>query len=131
MTWTTTAAWDVLVVNRDSPAYLLMNRTEAGNWARFRLLDRQGADVPGAVVLATVGSRRIRRDAAPSSSYLASHDPRIHVGLGEFAFARDVAVRWPGGTVERFGDFPAGTGAVLARGRGVANNGGEGAENSP
>ncbi|MDE0006819.1 MAG: VCBS repeat-containing protein, partial [Gammaproteobacteria bacterium] len=49
---------DVLVVNRDSPAYLLMNRTSSGNWARFRLLDSQGADVPGAVVLATVGSRR-------------------------------------------------------------------------
>ena len=122
---------DILVVNRDSPAYLLMNRTAAGNWTRFRLLDSQGADVPGAVVLAMVGSRRIRRDAAPSSSYLAAHDPRVQIGLGEFRFARDVAVRWPGGTVERFGDFAAGTSAVLARGKGAAANATAGVENSP
>ncbi|MXY54220.1 MAG: hypothetical protein F4Y86_17055, partial [Gammaproteobacteria bacterium] len=122
---------DVLVVNRDSPAYLLMNRTSSGNWARFRLLDSQGADIPGAVVLATVGSRRVRRDATPSSSYLASHDPRVHIGLGQFAFARNVVVRWPGGTVERFGDFPAGASAVLARGRGATDNATEGVQNSP
>ena len=116
---------DLLVVNRDGPAYLLMNRTEAGNWARFRLLDSQGADVPGAVLL-TVGNRRIRRDSAPSASYLASHDPRVHVGLGQSSFARDVSVRWPGGMVERFGDFPAGTSAVLERGKGAASNEAEG-----
>lgn len=122
---------DLLVVNRDSPAYLLMNRTEAGNWARFRLLDSRGADVPGAAVFATVGTRRIRRDSAPSSSYLASHDPRIHVGLGQSAFARDLSVRWPGGTVERFGDFPAGASAVLERGRGAASDRAGGGEISP
>ena len=122
---------DLLVVNRDAPAYLLMNRTEAGNWARFRLLNEQGADVPGAVLLATVDTRRIRRDSAPSSSYLTSHDPRMHIGLGEAPFARDVAVRWPGGAVERFGDFPAGTNAVLVRGTGVAGGAGPAARNSP
>ena len=86
---------------------------------------------PGAAVFATVGARRIRRDSAPSSSYLASHDPRIHVGLGQSSFARDISVRWPGGAVERFGDFPAGASAVLERGRGAASDGAGGGEISP
>ena len=113
---------DLLVVNRDAPAYLLMNRTGGGNWARFRLVDERGADVPGAVLMATVGTRRIRRDASPSASYLASNDPRVHVGLGEWDAAKSVAVRWPDGTVEEFGDFPAGASVVLRRGHSASGN---------
>ena len=114
---------DLLVVNRDGPAYLLMNRTSAGNWVRFRLLDDSGADAHGATLMATAGDRRIRRDVAPSASYLASHDPRVHLGLGESALARDVAVRWPDGTMERFGDFHAGATVILHRGGSAAGDG--------
>ncbi len=66
----------------------------------------------------TVGSRAIRRDVRAASSYLASNDPRVHVGLGQEAVVRNVTVRWPDGARERFGDLPADRIAVLSRGSG-------------
>ena len=51
-------------------------------------------------------------------SYLASNDPRVHVGLGSESAARNVIVRWPDGVQESFGDVAADRMAVLRRGAG-------------
>ena len=53
-------------------------------------------------------------------SYLASNDPRVHVGLGQETAARGVIVRWADGTREAFGDLQVDGIAVLQRGRGHA-----------
>ena len=84
----------------------------------FRVLDEHRRDALGAGVTMTVGSRTIRRDVRAASSYLASNDPRVHVGLGAETTVRNVAVRWPDGVRERFGDMPADRIAVLLRGSG-------------
>ena len=110
---------DLVVANRDAPPYVLMNRASRGQWARFRVLSRHGSDVPAATVTATVGEARQRRDVQPSASYLASSAPSAHFGLGEHAEARDVAVIWPGGAREAFGDFPAGRTHTLREGDGT------------
>ncbi len=100
---------DMLVVNRDGPAYLLINRTPARpNWVRFRVLTASGRDAHGATVSVRVGERRIHRDVQPAASYFASNDPRVHFGLGERSRVTEVSVRWPGGAVQTFGDFEAG-----------------------
>ena len=109
---------DLVVVNRDAPAYLLVNRATRGNWARFRVLDASGRDAHGAIVSATVNTTRMRRDVQPSASYLASSDPRVHFGLGTETETRDVVVRWPGGEEEAFGDFGQGTTHELRQGHG-------------
>ncbi len=109
---------DLVVANRDAPAYLLMNRARRGNWVRFRVTAR-GRDAHGATVSALIGERRASRDVQPSASYLASSDPRVHFGLGSASGVQDVVVRWPGGTPEAFGDYPAGTDRELRRGGGV------------
>ncbi len=113
---------DLLVVNRDAPPYLLMNRVhDRGNWLRFRVVTDSGRDAYGAVVSALVGTRRVFREVDPEGSYLASSDPRPHFGLGAETALRDVKVRWPSGprpAVEAFGDFKAGRTVVLQRGRG-------------
>ena len=96
---------DLLVVNRDGPAYLLMNRAPRGNWVRFRVLTASGRDAHGATVSARVGERRVHRDVQPAASYFASNDPRVHFGLGDHAEVTDVAVRFPGGVEQAFGDF--------------------------
>ena len=49
-------------------------------------------------------SRKITPD-----SYLSSSDARLHVGLGTRTQADSVEVRWPNGTVQRFGAMPANT----------------------
>ena len=114
---------DLLVVNRDAPPYLLMNRApNRGSWVRFRALDGK-RDAHGATVSIAFGETRIFRDVQVASSYLAANEPHVHFGLGRLpadAFVRDVRVRWPGGALEAFGDFPAGSVGVLRRGHGKA-----------
>ena len=110
---------DLLVVNRDAPPYLLMNRVAArGHWIRFRVLDRQGRDAHAATVSAQVGTRRAYRDVQPASSYLSSNDPRVHFGLGAEQQIADVTVQWPDGEQESFGDFAGGRTVTLRQGAG-------------
>jgi len=111
---------DVVVANRDGRPYLLHNIVGArGNWVMFRVVDAHGRDALGAELTMTVGSRVIRRDVRAAYSYLASNDPRVHIGLGQETRVRAVMVRWPDGAQERFGDFDAGKIVVLRRGGGV------------
>lgn len=110
---------DLLVVNRDAPPYLLMNRVAGrGNWIRFRVRVREGRDAHGASVSALVGSKRLHRRVQPEGSYLSSNDPRVHFGLGAEAAVQDVTVRWPSGGLETFGAFNAGRVVELREGSG-------------
>ena len=109
-----------MVVNRDSRAFLLHNVVQPrGHWVMLRVLEEHGRDALGAEVTMTVGSRTIRRDVRAALSYLASNDPRVHVGLGErddgTECHRQVAGRRDR---ERFGDLQADRIAVLRRGSG-------------
>ncbi len=113
---------DLLVANRDAAPYLLMNRVASrGDSVRFRVLTGAGRDAHGALVSARIGGRRLQRAVQPASSYLASHEPVAHFGLGAVRAAADVLVTWPGGHREAFGDFPvpaSGETIVLRRGAG-------------
>jgi hypothetical protein len=110
---------DIVVVNRDGRPFLLHNVvTPRGHWITFRVVEDHGRDAFGAQVTATVGGRTIRRDVRAAYSYLASNDPRVHIGLGQEATVRDVTVRWLDGTHETFGDMPADRIGVLRRGGG-------------
>jgi hypothetical protein len=110
---------DVLVVNRDAPAHLLLNRVpRRGRWISFRVLSEQGRDALGAELSFSLGERRLTRTVKAAYSYLASNDPRVHVGLGEATGVSDVRVLWLDGKAERFGDFEAESLVVLRRGEG-------------
>lgn len=99
---------DILVVNRDAAPHLLHNAVrERGHWITFRVLDRHGRDALGAELRVTVGQRTVRRDVRAGYSYLASSDPRVHVGLGRDRHVSSVIVRWPDGRNETFGPFEA------------------------
>ena len=113
---------DLVVINRDAPAYVLMNRANRGDWARFWVRTASGRDAHGATVSATVGGRRLNRDVQPSASYLASNDPRAHFGVGGESGVRNVVVRWPGGAEEAFGDFRVGNNHELRQGEGLASH---------
>ena len=107
-------------MNRDSRPFLLHNVVKPrGHWTMLRVLEEHGRDALGAVVTMNVGSRTIRRDVRAALSYLASNDPRVHVGLGQESVARSVTVRWPDGARESFGDVPADRITILRRGSGV------------
>jgi enediyne biosynthesis protein E4 len=110
---------DIVVSNRDAKPYLLHNVVkDRGHWVMFRVLDEHGRDALGAELTMMVGSRSVRRDVRAAYSYLASNDPRVHVGLGKETAVRDVSVRWPDGARERFGDVAADRIVVVRRGTG-------------
>jgi hypothetical protein len=111
---------DVLVVNRDGPAYLLHNAVEPrGRWIRFQVVER-GRAALGATLRLRVGERRVTRTVMSGYSYCAASDPRVHVGLGQVTRVEDVTVQWPDGAVESFGGFEAERDVRLERGTGRA-----------
>jgi len=112
-------AVDVLVVNRDGPAHLLLNRTAPrGNWIALRVLTAGGRDALGAEVRIRVRGRTVTRRVRSAYSYCAANDPRVHVGLGDAGAVEDVTVRWVDGHVESFGPRDAGRVWELSRGAG-------------
>jgi hypothetical protein len=91
---------DVLLAVNGGPALLLQNvAPRRGRWLVVRAVDSRGADVLGAEVTVSAGGRRWTRRVVPAQSYLSSHDPRLHFGLGDAAVV-DVRVRWPDGEEE-------------------------------
>lgn len=107
---------DIVVVNRDGPAYLLRNIiADRGLWIMFRVIDEHGRDAIGATVSLTIGDRTITRDVRTAYSYCAANDPRIHVGLGQATTVQDVTVRWVDGTLQQFGCFDADQSVTLMR----------------
>jgi hypothetical protein len=113
-------ALDLLVVNRDGPAQLLLNRVPSrGGWIAFRVREKSGADALGSVLTLELAGKRLRRDVSAAFGYLSSHDPRVHVGMGSSARVDSVEVRWTDGTSERFGAFEAGRVHELRRGQGT------------
>ena len=107
---------DLILCSVGGPARVYRNMVpNRGHWIKFRVLDEHRRDALGAELTMTVGSRTIRRDVRAAYSYLASNDPRIHVGLGNETLARNVAVRWPDGSRQRFGDVNADRIVTLAR----------------
>jgi enediyne biosynthesis protein E4 len=107
---------DVVVVNRDAPAYVLRNLVpNRGHWVTFRVLDEHRRDAIGATVTLKAGDRTITRDVQVAYSFLSSNDPRVHVGLGTTTRVTNVSVKWPDGQVQSFGDFPVDRIVTLSR----------------
>jgi hypothetical protein len=112
---------DILVVNKDGPAHLLLNRAPGrGSWIRFRVVSESGADALGALVSLRVGERELVRRVRSDGSYCATSDPRVHFGLGALARVDEVLVRWVDGREEAYGPFETGREWRLARGAGRA-----------
>ena len=108
---------DIVIVNRDASVHILRNVVkDRGHWILFRVREKSGRDAIGAVVTATVGDRKIRRDVLSAYSYASANDPRVHLGLGSADRVRDVRVRWADGQGEVFGDFDADQVVELRRG---------------
>jgi hypothetical protein len=99
---------DVLVVNRDAPAYLLINRVpNRGGFLRVRVILESGADALGATVWARFGGHRVSREVRAAYSYQASNDPVAHFGLGSAAKVDGLEVLWPDGRRRCLGEQAA------------------------
>jgi hypothetical protein len=90
---------DLALTHLDAPPSLLRNDSAVGAWIVVTLEDEKGGIVPiGAEVRVTAGGRTQWRDVASGDSYMSTHDPRPHFGLGDAAVVDLVEVKWPDGT---------------------------------
>ena len=90
---------EVIVVDRDKPAKLLVNRSSTiGQWLMLDVRDAFGRPALGATVSLDLGDRTLTRVVQRASSYLASRDPRLHFGLGDSDGASNIRIRWLSGT---------------------------------
>ena len=107
---------DMVVVNKDGPAYLLMNvtgRHSHGSYVRIRVLDKNGRDAYNARLAAVAGDRHLFLRVQTDGSYLSAHDPHIHIGMGDEEKLSDVLVTWLDGSIEEFGDLRSGNSYTL------------------
>ena len=62
-------------------------------------VNAQSVDLDGApAVTVKAGGRTQQRDIAAGDSFLSTHDPRPHFGLGAAERVDEVDVRWPDGS---------------------------------
>ncbi|MGH7199440.1 MAG: CRTAC1 family protein, partial [Planctomycetaceae bacterium] len=112
---------DVLVTNGGGPARLYRNDApKAGHWLQVRAVEPAfgGRHAYGAVVIVTASERQWRRVVNPGASYLSSHDPRVHFGLGTVETLDRIDVLWPDGSTETFPGGPVDRHRVLPHGEG-------------
>jgi enediyne biosynthesis protein E4 len=99
---------DILISHEDAAPSLLHNESRAGSWLTVVCEDARGGTNPiGTVVTVAAGGHKQWRDIASGDSYLSSHDPRPHFGLGSLEKADEVDVRWPDGTHSTRRNVPA------------------------
>jgi enediyne biosynthesis protein E4 len=116
---------DVMVVNANGPARLLVNETGSRNpWLGLRLAGRPAGakaerDMLGALVaVVRKGAPILWRRAATEGSYASASDPRVLVGLGDAREVTEVRVTWPDGKAEVFPPPPLRTYTALVQGSG-------------
>lgn len=116
---------DLLVSNLLGRARLYRNDTpRQGHWLAVRAFDPElNRDALGARVTLLTGERRMVRDVATSSGYLASHSPWVHFGVGEILAIDRIEVRWPDGTAEVFPGGVVDRAVTLHRGSGEPDDG--------
>jgi hypothetical protein len=108
---------DIIVVNRDGPAYLLRNLvSDRRHWLRIRVLEDSGRDALGAVVTVKIGERSLTRVVRAAYSYCTSNDPAVHIGLGDRSEVDSIVVKWPDGASRTYGAQQADRTIVLSRG---------------
>ena len=95
---------------------LLRNDSARGSWLTVSLVVPPGSRTPiGATVVVEAGGRRNIQDLATGGSYMSSHDPRLHFGLGPAGVADRIEVTWPGGARQVLTAIPANQRLTISR----------------
>ncbi|MHB0960589.1 MAG: CRTAC1 family protein [Pirellulaceae bacterium] len=111
---------DLLITYCGQRARLYRNDTpKRGHWLGVRAtIPDLRRDAYGAVITVVAATGRWLGVLQPASSYAASHDPRVHFGLGAVEQVDAILVGWPDGTSERFPGGPVDRYLVVQQGDG-------------
>lgn len=88
---------DVFVNNMNERPSLLRNDSPAaGGFLSLQLVGtRSNRNAIGARVSVVAGTRRMVQEVRSGSSFMSSHDFRLHFGLGKSGEARKIEIDWP------------------------------------
>ena len=113
-------AQDLILCSVGGPARVLRNVAPPGHWLKLRLLlPQQGnRDAIGAEAVVIAGGKKHWAVLQPATSYLSSHDPALHFGLGAAANVDTVEILWPDGVKETFPGGVANQQLTLRKGGG-------------
>src|SRR5436190_1952301 len=115
-------ALDVLVaINNGSPLLLKNQVGRQNHWLGVRLVaKRANPDAVGALITWQAGDLKRSHFKTGAGSYLASHDPRVVLGIGRRTQIDWVEVKWPlpSGRAERFTNLPLNQYITLVEGQG-------------
>ncbi len=113
---------DVLISNNDGAPVLLRNNVGKQNhWLGVRLVGRKcHVDAIGARITYQAGDLKRARMKVGGGSFLASHDPRLVLGIGKRPKVDWLEVKWPqpSGAVERFTNLPVDRYVTIVEGSG-------------
>src|SRR5260370_37061110 len=116
-------AVDVLVAVNNGAPLLLKNLAAQGNhWLGIRLVGKRcNPDAVGAKISWQAGDLNRSRLKTGGGSYLASHDPRVVLGIGQRAKIDGLEIQWPqpSGRGETFTDLPIDRYITIVEGAGI------------
>jgi len=116
-------AVDVLVaVNNDAPLLLRNTAATGAHWLGIHLIGKKAnRDAVGARATYQAGDLKRHRFKVGGGSYLASHDPRMVLGIGPRTRIDWLEVKWPqpSGLVERFTGLPIDRYITIQEGHGT------------
>jgi hypothetical protein len=103
-------AVDVLIAtNNGAPILLRNNAGRQNHWLGLRLMGRKSnIDAVGAKITYRAGDLQRTHTKVGGGSYLAAHDPRIVLGIGQRTKIDWLEIQWPqpSGAKERFTEVP-------------------------
>ena len=107
---------DLVVANKDAPAYVLRNSTTApGPWLALDLLNRQGSPDLNARLILETDLGPYRGEVQVSGSYLAANSPTIHLTFPTAPVIVDARVRWSDGAIQEVDFLPLNRRTVITR----------------
>ena len=116
-------ALDVLVaVNNAAPVLLKNNAAKGSHWLGLRLVGKKAnPDAIGALITWQAGDLKRHCLKAGGGSYLASHDPRVVLGIGARTKIDWIEIKWPppSAAVERLTDLPIDRYITIVEGQGI------------
>ncbi|MCA9054201.1 MAG: VCBS repeat-containing protein [Planctomycetaceae bacterium] len=114
--WNRDGLPDFAVTHLDTPASLVLNRTDdsqVGNSLRLSLVGVAASrDAIGAIVTVRVGDLSLVRHLSAGDGYQASNERQLVIGLGAADRIDHLEVHWPDGSRETF-EVPAGEMSLL------------------
>ena len=112
---------DLVISNIDNTLRIYENHAPSpeSHWLIIRAIS-QGRDAIGAQVNLEIQQKSLVGLILPGSSYLSSHDPRAHFGLGSVDHVESIDVLWPTGHRERFSIGDVDRVVVVRQGEGTS-----------